>query len=90
MNISIIPADKTIVINGQALIFDFVLWSSKIHAIQWNGSSGTIEYKTGAATWFDNIALIDPYIEAYYAEAARLAEIEAAAQAAAAAQQQPA
>lgn len=79
MKISVIPADKTIVIDGAALVFDFAVFSPKVHAIQWNGTSGTIEYTQGAATWFDNPAIIEPFIEAYNVEAARLAALAAAA-----------
>jgi hypothetical protein len=79
MQVSIIPADKTIVIDGEALIFDFVLWSKKIHAIQWNGANGTIEFKTGAAQWFDNLEMIQDVIDAYFAEKQRLADEAAAA-----------
>lgn len=78
MQVSIIPADKTIVIDGKALVFDFSVWSQKIHAIQWNGVSGTIEFTQGAAQWFDNFALIEDLVQAYLAEKARL-EAEAAA-----------
>lgn len=78
MKISIIPADKTIVIDGVALVFDFPIFSTKVHAIQWNGTSGNIEYTKGAATWFDNIAIVEPFIEAYNAEKARLDAIAAA------------
>lgn len=88
MQVSIIPKDKTIVINGKPLVFDFPVFSPKIHAIQWNGTSGNIEYTQGAATWFDNVAIVEPFIDAWNAEAARLAEI-AAAEAAAAAEGQP-
>lgn len=88
MKVSVIPADKTVVVNGKALVFDFQVFSPKVHAIQWNGISGTIEYTEGAATWFDNPAIVEPFIDAWNAEAARLAEI-AAAEAAAAAEGQP-
>ena len=73
MNISVIPADKKIVIDGVALVFDFAVFSPKVHAIQWNGATGSIEYTQGASTWFDNPAIIEPFVEAYNVEAARLA-----------------
>lgn len=78
MQVSIIPADKTIVIDGEAVVFDFVLWSKKIHAIQWNGTSGTIEFTVGAAQWFDNVELIQEVIDEALAEKARI-EAEGAA-----------
>lgn len=75
MILSIIPADKTIVKDGVALVFNFAVWSSKIHAIQWNGTSGSIEFTQGAAQWFDNFALIEDLSIAYDAEAARIAAL---------------
>lgn len=83
MQVSIIPVDKTVVIDGEALVFDFVLWSKKIHAIQWNGVSGTIEFKEGAAQWFDNIEMIQSVIDDFYIEKQRLADVQAALEAAA-------
>lgn len=79
MKFSVIPADKTMVLNGAPLEFDFAVFSPKVHAIQWNGTSGTIEFTEGAATWFDNAAIVEPLLDAYHAEAARLAAAAAAA-----------
>lgn len=79
MNLSVIPSDKTIVKDGAALVFDFQVWPPNLRAMQWNGVSGTMEFTTGPNQWFDNPAMVQPYIDAYDAEAARLAaEIEAA------------
>jgi len=75
MQVSIIPKDKTIVIDGEALVFDFAVWSKKIHAIQWNGVNGSIEFAVGAAQWFDNFALIEELVQEYFAEKARLAAL---------------
>ncbi len=75
MIISVIPQDKTIVIDGVALVFDFAYFPASLRAIQWNGASGTLEFSTGPQTWFDNTALVQPYIDAYNAEAARLAAL---------------
>lgn len=72
MQVSIIPADKTIIIDGEAVVFDFVLWSKKIHAIQWNGTSGNIEFTVGAAQFFDNVELIQEIIDEALAEKARI------------------
>lgn len=72
MIVSIIPSDKTVVIDGEALVFDFNVWSSKIHAIQWNGVTGTIEFSVGADQWFDNVGMIQDIIDAFFAEKQRL------------------
>ncbi len=75
IQVSIIAKDKTIVIDCESIVFDFVVWSKKIHAIQWNGVSGTIEYTQGAAQWFDNFAMIEELVQEYFDEKARLAAL---------------
>lgn len=64
--------DSTIILNGEALQFNFAFFPSKLHAIQWNGASGTMEFSEGAAVWFDNRAQVQDYIDAFSAEKARL------------------
>jgi hypothetical protein len=73
MQVTVIPQDKTIVIDGNPLTFDFRVWPPKLHAIQWNGTSGTMEFKQGASQYFDNVDFVQPYIDAYFEEAARIA-----------------
>jgi hypothetical protein len=75
MIISIIPSDKTVVIDGEALQFDFQLFSKKIRAVQWNGTSGNIEFNEGPSQWFDNIAMIQDVVDAYNDEKSRLAGV---------------
>jgi hypothetical protein len=77
MQISVIPADRTIVKNGEALVFDFFYYPQNLHALQWNGISGTMEFTGGASQWFDNPSMVKMYIDAYDAEAARVAQAEA-------------
>lgn len=79
MQISVIPQDKTIVKNGAALVFDFVIWPPNLRAMQWNGTNGTMEFNAGAMQWFDNVAMVQGYIDAYDVEAARIAAELAAA-----------
>ena len=43
--LTIVPEDKTVVVDGMGFIFDFVV-DSDIHAIQWDTDSGHIEYKS--------------------------------------------
>ena len=73
MKISVIPADQTIVVDGEALTFAFDYFPASLRAIQWEGVSGSKEYATGPNQWFDNFAEVQPYLDAYNAEAARLA-----------------
>jgi len=72
MNLSVIVPDKTIILNGEALQFDFTYTPRSLHAIQWNGANGTMEFKSGANQWFDNAALIEDYVVQFNEEKARL------------------
>ena len=47
MKLAIIPEDSTVIKDGVALQIDFTLipLPSRVHALQWAGSSGEIEYK---------------------------------------------
>ena len=46
MQISIVNEDKVIVLDGEGLNFDFTL-ADNIWAIQWDGTTGEIEYNDG-------------------------------------------
>lgn len=69
MRLTIIPEDQTIIKDGAALQCSFAA-ESDIHAIQWYGERGVIEYKGGAKP-FDDPAVIQPYVDAYAEEVAR-------------------
>ena len=43
--LTIIPEDKTVVVDGMGFTFDFIV-DPDIHAIQWDTDSGHIEYKS--------------------------------------------
>ena len=75
MRVTIIPEDQTILVDGTALQFAFVA-PSNIHAIQWYGEHGTIEQKVGGSIPA-TLADVQPFIDAYAAEQARLAAIAA-------------
>ena len=82
MKVSIIPSDKTIIVDGQALTFDYDI-DPTIHALQWDGDSGEIEYNDGIANeQFTDSTLVDTLVSAYEDEVERLeAEAQATAQA---------
>ena len=82
MKVSIIPSDKTIIVDGQALTFDYDI-DPTIHALQWDGDSGEIEYKDGIGNeQFTDSTLVDSLVSAYEDEVERLeAEAQATAQA---------
>lgn len=82
--ISIVPSDAMIYKNGKPLKVTFGNKAdSKIHAIQWNGKSGQIEMKVGAAQFFDNFALITELVALYDQAEADAIAAELATQAAA-------
>lgn len=76
MKITIIPSDNFISIDGVALVFPFSA-APNIHAIQWDGASGAIETSNGSQHFSTDLADVQPFIDAYNAEAARLAAIVA-------------
>lgn len=45
MRLTIIPEDSTVIINGRRFDIDCSALDSTIHAVQWNGERGHIEYK---------------------------------------------
>jgi hypothetical protein len=79
MKLTVIPADQTIIKNGRALSFAFAA-PANLHALQWDAVRGVCEYLIGPAECFDDAALVAPYSDAFDAESARLAALEAAAQ----------
>lgn len=79
MKVTVIPADRMIVIDGEGLQFDFSYYPPGLRALQWNHTSGSMEFETGANQFIDNPALVQPYIDQYQAEAERIAAEAAAA-----------
>ena len=83
--VTVVPSDKLIIVNGQALRFDFELVErhEHMHALQWDGVSqtGHIEFENDynqsldASLYEEEVA---PYVTAWQAEKDRL-DAEAAA-----------
>lgn len=71
MKLTIIPVDKLIIKDGVPLFFNFNA-DANIHAIQWSGESGDIEYTDDSHETISDITAIQDYIDAYDAEAQRL------------------
>ena len=60
--LTIVPEDKTVVVDGMGFIFDFIV-DPDIHAIQWDTDSGHIEYKSDKFnTTIDSIKEYDSII----------------------------
>ena len=75
MQVCVITDDKMIQVDGEALNFDFTIDSS-IHAIQWGGTVGHIEFKDNRPN--EDITDFTPYkslVDAYFAEAQRLDDV---------------
>ena len=79
MNVCVITDDKMIQIDGEALNFDFTI-DANIHAIEWNGSTGNVQFKDGTAN--EELTAITAYqslIDAHATEKQRVADAEAQA-----------
>jgi len=79
MNVCVITDDKMIQIGGEALNFDFTI-DANIHAIEWNGSTGNVQFKDGTAN--EELTSINAYqslIDAHATEKQRVADAEAQA-----------
>ena len=79
MNITIVNTDNVVMVDGEGLNFDFTL-DANIWAIQWNGTTGEVEYKDNTP----NLALdsFDEYlylVDDFNAEKQRIADAEAQA-----------
>lgn len=57
--LTIIPDDKVIIVDGVVVVCDFDI-DSDVHAVQWDGSSGHVEYKSK-----DNTTLSSNEYESY-------------------------
>ena len=84
--VSVVPSDKLIIVDGEAIVFDapFVA-PENMHALQWNGTSGHIEWEDdynwilGPEAYEEEVA---PYVAIWQAEQARREQAAAEAEAA--------
>lgn len=68
MRVTVITKDKAIYLDNEVLFFDFEI-NPEIHAIQWDGDHGVIEYLHGSKTEsFNDISVIQPFIDAFSKE----------------------
>jgi len=75
MNVGIVKEDRVVIIDGEGLNFDFNL-PSNVWAIQWNGTTGEIEFNDGTP----NEAITDftayqSLIDGHATEKQRLADV---------------
>jgi len=79
MNVCVITEDRMIQVDGEAQNFDFTI-DSNIHAIQWNGTTGHVEFKDNTPN--EDITDFTAYqslVDAYNTEKQRVADAEAQA-----------
>lgn len=72
MRVTIIPEDKVVIVDGVAAILGTLEADENIHAIQWHGDYGTIEYKVGAAARFTDVSIIGPFVTAHADDVAKV------------------
>ena len=87
--VTVVPADRLVIVDGLALTFDFNA-PKRMHALQWDGKQGHIEWlgsgdepphnePLGADSYAGQVA---PYVELWKEEKARLEQAAAEAEAA--------
>ena len=87
--VTVVPADRLVIVDGQALIFDFAA-PERMHALQWDGQQGHIEWQGNDDEPPHNEPLtsdsyagqVAPYVESWQAEKSRLEQAAAEAEAA--------
>lgn len=83
--VTVVPADRLVIVDGEALLFDFPA-PEGLHALQWSGESGHTEWTDGRPnlplTAADHAAQIAPFVTLWQAEKARREEEAARTEAA--------
>ena len=76
MNVCIVKEDKMVMIDGEGMNFDLDL-PSNVWAIQWNGTTGEIEFNDGTPNEaITDFSAYQSIVDAYNAEKLRLQTIE--------------
>jgi len=75
MRVSVVNEDQLVVVNEQALRFEFNL-DNKIHAIQWYGEKGEIEYKDPSVSneMIEDFSPFQYLVDAFYAKLLQIGE----------------
>lgn len=75
MHVTVVAADKLVLVDGVALTLPEFVFDESLHAIQFDGTNGQIEFTTpdgGISTAPATALEVQPYVEAWQAEKARL------------------
>ena len=85
-SVTVVPGDRLIIVDGEAIVFESPFPApSNLHALQWNGTSGHIEWEDDynwplePEAYNDEVA---PYVALWQAEKDRLDKAAAEAEAA--------
>ena len=89
-SVTVVPGDRLIIVDGEAIVFESPFsvqphGPGEMHALQWNGTSGHIEWEDDynwvleAEAYEEEVA---PYVALWQAEAARREKVAAEAEAA--------
>lgn len=76
MRLTIIPSDNLMILDGRVLKFPFPA-DVNLHAIQWHDTYGFVEFTSNKQMYIDKMSDVQPFVDAFNAESARLAAIEA-------------
>lgn len=82
--VTVVPEDRLIIVDGEALFFNYDA-TDGMHALQWDGTAGHIEWKDMVENQLlsadDYDSVVAPYVTMWQAEKDRLAAEAAAAEA---------
>ena len=79
MNVTIVKEDKVVMVDGEGMNFDFDL-PTNVWAIQWNGSTGEIEFNDGTPNEvITDFSAYQSLVDGHATEKQRLADVEAQA-----------
>ena len=82
--VTVVPEDRLIIVDGEALFFDYDA-TDGMHALQWDGTAGHIEWKDTVENQLlsadDYDSVVAPYVTLWQAEKDRRAAEAAAAEA---------
>ena len=82
MNVCIVKEDKVVMVDGEGMNFDFDL-PSNVWAIQWNGSTGEIEFNDGTPNEvITDFTAYQSLVDGHATEKQRLADVATDAEAA--------
>lgn len=66
--ITVVPADSCVIVDGDALAGLALPAAPNVHAIQWHGTHGIIERRTGGAEYFTDFSVVSPFLAVWQAK----------------------